>query len=159
MLGLFRRLFFDDIAASEPESDERLVRAVTQGLDLRAAIAAHELWKVRLERYLLGRSGEDLRPEVICFDDRCALGQWIYSAGQPSLGHLPEFRKLVADHKTFHHAASNVVALTQAGRKDDAERMLKGAYKGASKGVLDALSEIQALVEAGAAPAHPTRAR
>jgi hypothetical protein len=143
MLGLFRRFFVGNSNHARLKQD--LVQAVDQGLDLASAIAAHENWKIRLDAYLAGASREDLRPEVICFDDRCDLGRWIHSTGKAKLSHMPAFNRLVEDHKTFHYAASNVVSLMQGGKREAAEKMLAGAYEEASSRVLFTLNQMRFL--------------
>jgi Chemoreceptor zinc-binding domain len=150
MLGLFKRLFdgHDDKTAHAAA-----VHAVGQGLDLQAAIAAHRNWKLRLDAYLAGHSNEDLRAEHICFDDRCEFGRWIHGPGKAALGHVPGFQRLVADHRMFHYAASNVVALSKAGKVGEALTMLDGPYEAASRSVIAALGQMQALV------ARPAEAR
>ena len=51
------------------EAQESFERA-TKLLDIDIAIMAHENWNLRLQSYLQGNSTEDLRPEVVCCDDR-----------------------------------------------------------------------------------------
>lgn len=144
MFKAFTRLFFK---GDDPTLAKAVARAVDDGLDLRAAIAAHENWKIRLEAYLAGHSSEDLRAEVICFDDRCDLGKWIHSSGKARLGTLPAFLDLVSDHKEFHYAASNVVALSKAGRSVDAGKMLNGPYSRASARVVGSLTDMMNIAE------------
>lgn len=122
------------------------MRQMTAGLDIDAAILAHENWKVRLDAYLAGRSTEDLRPEVICFDNRCDLGRWIHGPGAQRLGSYPGFAALTEHHRMFHYAASNVVSLAQAGKSAEAGRMLTGLYAQKSSAVLGALRELQAMI-------------
>lgn len=126
-----------------------MLRDVTEGLDIHAAIAAHENWKLRLETYLAGRSQEDLRPEVICFDDRCDLGKWIHGKGRARLGAYPGFSALTEHHRMFHYVASNVVSLAQVGKKVEAERMLQGVYAENSAAVVKSLHQLQELAELG----------
>jgi hypothetical protein len=143
MLSLLRKFFLgpDDAAVRA-----QVASAVDEGLDLNAAVAAHENWKIRLDLFLAGQSKEDLRPEVICFDDRCDLGQWmIHSSGKARLGSLPGFIALLSDHKQFHYAASNVVALAKAGKVADAARMMDGPYARASGGVVSALKGMMSV--------------
>ncbi len=45
------------------------------------AIEAHVRWKVRLEAYINGTNEEELDADVVCRDDQCMLGQWIYGKG------------------------------------------------------------------------------
>lgn len=144
--GLFRR-FFQLTDGPDEHLDPRYLQAVNLSLDLQAAMAAHESWKIRLEGYLSGYHAEPMRPEEICFDDRCELGHWIHGGGRRTLGHLPAFTRLVEDHKTFHHAAANVLSLHQAGLFDDARRMRNGSYRSASRGVMLALETMKHVVE------------
>ena len=144
MLDLIKKFFGGD---ADSAADESLRQAMEAGLDIRAAKAAHENWKLRLEAYLAGKSNEDLRAETICFDDRCDLGKWIYSTGKPRLGNFPGFTALMADHKQFHYAASNVVALAQAGKTTEAVKMMTGPYARASAGVLGALDTLETAVK------------
>jgi hypothetical protein len=140
MFGFLRSFFLGGDAAAMKLD---VASAVDDGLNLGAAISAHENWKIRLDSYLSGKSTEDLRSEVICFDDRCDLGKWIHSTGKERLGKYPGFTALLADHKQFHYAASNVVALAKAGKLVEADQMLKGPYARASLGVINALTEMR----------------
>ena len=119
----------------------------TGSLNIDVAISAHENWKLRLQAYLDGKSSEAFEPDVICFDNRCDLGKWIHGPGRERLGKYPGFTALVDNHKMFHYAASNVVSLDQAGKKDDARKMLDGQFShfsGQVVGILKALQEISA---------------
>jgi len=143
VIGLFKRLFSDQ----EGEGVKAVfTHADGQGLDLKAAIAAHRNWKLKLDDVLAGRSDEDLKAEHICFDDRCDLGKWIHGPAKAKLNALVGFQKLVSDHRTFHHAASNVVALAKAGKADQALTILTGPYDTASRNVIAALEEIESIV-------------
>ena len=68
------RLPDDAGAASEIGLDASTAAAVLSEIDIDTAIAAHENWKLRLQNVLDGKSAEDLRPELVCRDDRCDLG-------------------------------------------------------------------------------------
>lgn len=146
MLGLVKRLF----GGMELDSGltGELSQAVSEGgLDVEAALMAHSNWKLRLEAYLDGKSSEDLRPEVICFDDRCDLGRWIHGPGAQRLGRYRGFTALRENHRMFHYAASNVVSLNQSGRKAEARRMLDGVYAGFSTKVIDDLTGLRDLAQ------------
>lgn len=114
-------------------------------LNISNAIAAHENWKIRLEAYLEGNSTEDMRPESICFDDRCDLGKWLHGAGSTYFGKFKSFRQLVSDHRDFHYAASNVVAFSKAGKAKQAHQMLAGPFLEYSKKVTSSLRKLQAI--------------
>jgi len=49
------------------------------GLNFMSAIEAHVRWKARLDSYIQGTSNEELKVEIVCRDDVCPLGKWIYS--------------------------------------------------------------------------------
>lgn len=156
MFEQLRRIFGHAVPPHDPAD---LVDAVDDGIDLRAAIDAHERWKSRLDDVLAGRSSADLRPEAICFDDRCELGRWIHGKGKARLGALPGFTALLSDHKQFHYAASNVVALSRAGKVDQALVIMTGPYARASDGVLRALRDLLHIRETHKARSAPSRRR
>lgn len=91
------------------------------------ALNAHVQWKQRLKRYVEGTSEEKLDPAVICLDDQCILGKWIYG-NQEGLSHSALFEKVRSMHATFHQSAADIVRLTQNGKAGDAERLLNGGY-------------------------------
>jgi hypothetical protein len=144
MFGFLRNFFGSSELNSELHS---LIGKATDGLDIQTAMAAHENWKLRLMAYLEGRSSEEFSPEVICFDNRCDLGQWIHGKGQAHLGNFSGFTSLLEHHKMFHYAASNVVALSQAGKEAEAHKMLEGSFTTFSKAVGEDLENMYHAVE------------
>lgn len=130
-------------AGSEMGVDAATASAILAELDIDTAISAHENWKLRLQNYLDGRSQEDLRPEVICLDDRCDLGKWLHGPGRERLGKYPAFTVLVARHKYFHIQAPSVVALAQTGEREKAQSLIDGAYRHASNQVVLLLKELK----------------
>lgn len=146
----FRRFF-----GGEPvEQDSRLraeaVRAA-EGLDIDAAIAAHQRWKEQLQTRITGRPGMDpsagpLDRERVCCDDRCDLGHWIHGAGRARLGTFPGFTDLLAHHRMFHHVAGNVLALEAAGQRSAARRMLDDQFEDYSTRVTEDLRLLQRVV-------------
>lgn len=133
----------DHADPDESRLDAASAAAVLAELDIDTAIAAHENWKLRLQNYLDGKSTEDLKPELVCQDDRCDLGKWLHGAGKMRLGAYPAFSVLVARHKYFHLQASAIVALAQAGEKDKASQTLAGSYRYASSQVVLLLKELK----------------
>lgn len=115
-------------------------------LDIDAAIAAHQNWKYRLLAYLNNQSNEDMSPEVICFDDRCDLGRWIHGSGKVHLGAFPGFTALMSHHKMFHYAASNVVALSKAGREAQSQKIMAEQFSTYSKAVVDDLERMRRAI-------------
>ncbi len=90
-------------------------------------IGVHVMWKQRLIAYLSGKSEEQLDPDIIRLDDRCALGKWIYGEGKP-METLPGYEEVRELHATFHQNAAEVVSLHQAGQTAEAEILLNGGY-------------------------------
>ena len=132
--------------AEQDKAKQDVNKALTS-LDIDVAIGAHQNWKDRLVVYLDGKSTEDLRPEVICHDDRCDLGKWIHSDGQKQLGQYAMFSELRAVHKMFHQQASSVVALHQAGKRTDAKALLDGEYTKTSDRIVRRLKDLKLLNE------------
>lgn len=146
MLDFVKRFFGGgDLKADLVDSD---MLQTVESLDIATAKAAHENWKHRLQAYLDGKSTEQFSAEVICFDDRCDLGQWIHGAGKARLGNFPGFTALMGHHKMFHYAASNVVALAKAGKSVDAKAMLNGQFAKFSREVV---ADLDLLDQMGAA--------
>lgn len=161
-MGFFSRLFATDSVAqdkpgksgksatadtknraSEINLDAKTAAAVLAEIDIDTAISAHDNWKIRLQSYLNGQSTEDLKPELVCMDDRCDLGKWLHGPGELRLGSYPAFSMLLARHKYFHVQASTVLALAQAQDTEKAEQMLQGSYRQASNQVIFLLKELK----------------
>ncbi|MCF8152200.1 MAG: CZB domain-containing protein [Burkholderiaceae bacterium] len=96
------------------------------GLNFKTAIDAHMKWKVRLESYINGTSTEDLKVEVICRDDQCPLGKWIYDTGGEQFGYSETFSEVKAHHAHFHRCAGAVLETAQRGETDAALKLLRG---------------------------------
>ena len=98
-------------------------------LDVISAIEAHVRWKIRLEAYISGEGDEKLDPDVVCKDDVCALGQWIYGSGNEDFGHTEQFSDLKSTHADFHRAAADIIRESDKGEKGNAMKMLnEGEY-------------------------------
>ena len=96
-------------------------------MDWMEIIGAHVMWKQRLTAFLAGDSTEQLDPETIRLDNRCALGKWIYGEGS-SMSDLPRYEEVRGLHAQFHQYAADVVSLHLAGNTADAEKLLHGDY-------------------------------
>jgi hypothetical protein len=120
------------------------------GLNFKLAVDAHMKWKIRLESYINGTSSEDLKAEVVCRDDQCPLGKWIYSRGGGEFGYSETFFDMKAHHAHFHRCAGDVLVTAQAGEKERALRMLQhGDYVRASERVKKLLAKLFVLVADG----------
>ena len=121
---------------SELVLDPEYATMLMTELDIDAAIAGHEKYRLRLQDMVTGRSQEVMRPERICHDDRCDLGRWLYGTGRLRLGHYPAFGMLVARHKYFHQQAAEVVTLFQAGEQQKAVQLLNSSCRQDRKSVV-----------------------
>jgi hypothetical protein len=89
-----------------------------EDLDFAKWIKAHRDWRARLVDYIGGNSTDTLDETVICRDDQCALGHWIYDHGIRYYGDLAVFQELKTYHADFHISAGMVVTMyKRAGEK------------------------------------------
>ena len=132
-------------AASAPQSGDRGTEV--GGLDFKSAVDAHMKWKRRLEAYINGTSAEDLKVDVVCRDDQCPLGKWIYNRGSSEFGYSETFFDMKAHHTNFHRCAGEVLRNAQAGDKEKALHLLHhGDYLRASERVKTLLAKLFVLV-------------
>ncbi|MGD8591417.1 MAG: CZB domain-containing protein [Gammaproteobacteria bacterium] len=110
------------------------------------AVEAHIKWKIRLQKHLDGTSDEKLNPDVICLDNQCTLGQWIYGDGQ-KFKDMAGFEDLRATHADFHKCASEVVRKTDTGEKSTAENIFKTDYALLSKNITRMLVKMNTLMK------------
>lgn len=96
-------------------------------MDWMEIIGAHVMWKQRLTAFLAGESTENLDPETIRLDDRCALGKWLYGEGT-AMSELPRYEEVRGLHAQFHQNAADVVKLHLTGNSAEAEKLLQGEY-------------------------------
>ena len=145
-MGFFSRLFGTDKLERAAEAGSKLPTSIGAGSEMgvdAATASAIAAIRLRISIATDGRSQEDLRPEVICLDDRCDLGKWLHGPGRERLGKYPAFTVLVARHKYFHIQASSVVALAQTGEREKAQSLIDGAYRHASNQVVLLLKELK----------------
>ncbi|MCX8004942.1 MAG: methyl-accepting chemotaxis protein [Burkholderiaceae bacterium] len=123
-------------------------------LDFDAAIKAHQQWRIKLRNAIL--KGEKLDVATIRRDDCCAVGKWIYGAGGRQWGNLPLFSTLVEQHKKFHQETGHIAEMVNAGKKEEANRLLQGesAFIRAGRAVVDTLQKLKAAVHGAAKSAQ-----
>lgn len=149
IMDWFRQLAGDapDQTAPAP-AEERSVEV--GGLDFKSAVDAHMRWKTRLETYINGTSAEALVVDVVCRDDQCPLGKWIYTRGVSDFGYSETFFDMKAHHAHFHRCAGDVLRTAQAGEKALALQLLhQGDYVRASERVKTLLAKLFVLVADG----------
>lgn len=116
------------------------------------AIEAHVRWKVRLEAYIGGTSDEQLDADVVCRDDQCMLGKWIYGPGGAKFGEHPKFPGLRDTHREFHRCAGDVIRKVDAGETDAARHLLcKGDYATYSHRIKSQLARMSLELDASEA--------
>ena len=125
-------------------------------MDFDEAIATHSKWKRKLRQYLAKHDGS-MDPTEIGYDDRCALGKWIYSEGA-AYSAMPEYVRLRYEHARFHLIAAEIVRKANAGEAtaSDADPCAGSEFSRASSAIVRALTEMKKRVKES--PAHP-RAR
>ncbi len=110
-------------------------------------IGAHVMWKQRLTAFLAGTSTEQLDPDTMGLDDRCALGKWIYGEGK-AMSELPRYEEVRGLHAQFHQYAADVVRLHLAGKTAEAESLLLGDYSRLSEKLKHRLIGLSSQVKA-----------
>ena len=111
-----------------------------------SAVEAHIKWKIRLQKHLDGTSEEKLNPDVICLDNQCTLGQWIYGDGQ-EYKNMEAYEELRSTHADFHKCASEVVRKTDEGEKKEAETIFKNDYSLLSTNITRMLVKMNAMLK------------
>ena len=107
------------------------------------AILSHSQWRIRLQSVIAGTSKEQLDPAVVCLDDKCALGQWIYGEARIYVN-LPEYDALRSSHAEFHKSAAQVLRLSTAGKLAEATAIMKnGAFQEASLRTISAIRKLR----------------
>lgn len=119
-------------------------------LDFMSAIEAHVRWKIRLEAYIGGSLGETLDAGTVERDDQCALGKWIHGSGGARHAEHPAFEELKSIHAEFHHNAADVIRLVDAGKREDARKLLnQGAYATCSQRIKSKLARLSLELDEG----------
>jgi hypothetical protein len=102
------------------------VLAALADLDVDLAIATHINLQTLLQTCIKIPGKKFALLDNVCSDAQCELGRWIYGKGQGRIGRLPGFKALLGNHKMLHYAASNVIALSEAGKTAEAQSALEG---------------------------------
>lgn len=150
-LDWFKRILGQKAEEPAPPPPPAGASMEVAGLNFMTAIEAHIKWKSRLENYIQGTSTEELKVETVCRDDQCPLGKWIYSTGGERFGTIDTFGEMKGQHALFHQCAGRVLETAQAGKKDEAMRLLQyGDYVRASEQVKRLLAKLYVRLNAGA---------
>jgi hypothetical protein len=133
-------------ADSSPDSIPFTANSVA-GLAIDDVLAEHQRLKRQLLKCAQGEGHAGLRADTLCFDDRCQLGQWLHGPAKAQLGHHQGFAHLIEQHRMFHIAASNVVALADAGKLPQAQHIAQVQLESFSRGVMQRLQAMQGWVQ------------
>lgn len=104
-------------------------------MDLDTAIQKHAEWKFKFRSALVEK--QTLDAAAISKDNNCEFGKWLYGEAKTLYGKSATHADCLADHAAFHAEAGKVAAAINAGKMEEAERMLAGGstYSEASKRV------------------------
>lgn len=69
--------------------------------------------------------GMKIPQEELASHQDCALGQWYYTFGAVSYGHLPEFHAIEAPHEKVHQVIDQIADLMDRGDRAQAERLVE----------------------------------
>ncbi|MCS7065734.1 MAG: CZB domain-containing protein, partial [Fimbriimonadales bacterium] len=83
---------------------------------------AHLKWVERVDKMV--HEGVMIPRSELVSHKHCALGQWYYTVGQATLGHLPEFQAIEAPHARLHQTAAQAVEAMEQGNRAHAEQLL-----------------------------------
>jgi methyl-accepting chemotaxis protein len=107
---------------------------------------AHGKWKMRLIDYINGRSHETLEVSTVSCDDKCPLGQWIYS-NSAKYGTSSAYKTLKEQHAHFHTSVGEIVESVQKGDVDSAKKSLGGDFSRYSKSTVNAIRAMQSKID------------
>ena len=137
--------------------DAKAQAAVTSTVSLDDAVARHQQWKTTLRNAAM--RGEKLDADKLTHDNCCPLGGWLHGDGRRQWGTHPAFTELLNRHAVFHREAGRVAQVVNAGRKDEALRLLDDgtAFADATQATVLAIRKLQTerLPAAGPAAVAP----
>ncbi|MCK9200854.1 MAG: CZB domain-containing protein [Gallionella sp.] len=110
------------------------------------AVAAHIKWKIRLTQFIDGTGTEKLDSAIVCQDNQCALGKWIYGDGS-KYQHIGHFDELKDRHALFHRCAGEVVKRVDNRDINGARALLSGEFTDASKRTVASIMALKGEVE------------
>lgn len=117
-------------------------------LDFDSAIEAHLKWKARLSNFISGVGDEKLKSDIVCLDNQCALGKWIYGSGE-KFSKYSGYPSLKLNHAQFHQAAGEVVRAVELGKRQEAQRLISqdSQFQAATDETVQAIYNLRQQIE------------
>lgn len=103
--------------------------------EIKKAIAAHGMWKSRLQN-AMDTGHLEVPVATIRVDNQCDFGKWLYGTNiNPQLKLSDHYKQVKELHAHFHQIAAKVADLILAGKKAEAGKMMdmQGDYTTASE--------------------------
>ena len=112
-------------------------------MDFDQEIGKHLQWRTMVE----GLFGDTERasyvsPSILIQDDKCHLGQWIYSDESRPFESHPSYKKLIHIHKEFHLKAGTILAICNNGNCESAAEF-KDEFYSLSGEVIKCLEQLK----------------
>ncbi len=112
--------------------------------------AAHSLWRKKLSDLLAGKIR--LRPDELSDHRNCEFGQWYFSKGMETYGHLAAFKQIDPVHRKVHDTAKQVAELYRAHEREAAASLFV-ELKQTTETLFDLLDHLeQSVLNDGNAP-------
>lgn len=102
------------------------------------AVGAHGMWKARLLE-AIEHSSSEFTDAHVRGDDHCDFGKWLHFECDPTTMANPHYATVKRIHAEFHQLAARVLSLAVAGKKTEAQNLLKGDYTRVSFELVTAL--------------------
>jgi hypothetical protein len=91
--------------------------------EIDAALAAHSLWKKRLQDAISSGHSE-FKPDIVKKDNVCDFGKWFFGLSKET-AQTEGYKNVKALHADFHKIAGEILILALAGKKDEALKQIE----------------------------------
>lgn len=124
-------------------------------MDLDHALESHVAWKVGFRMAILQQGTVDAA--CVGREDCCELGLWLLGEGRTLCGAMEAFGTCLAAHQDFHREAGRVARAINAGRLEEASRLMKPSetFTRSSAALGNAISQLLQSAHAARADAAP----
>ncbi len=112
----------------------------SSAFDFEAAKNAHKMWRMRVQKLLMGR--ESIEEKDLVSHRDCKLGKWYYNDGNRTCGHVDSFVKLGIEHEKMHNLVKEVVHYYNQGKIEQAQQSAEKVYD-YSNHVISLLNELE----------------